>query len=745
MRTGMMALALGLCTLRMLMVLPPLWLSGFGLLAGLALLMWRQRLAGCYLLGLSWACLSAQWALDDRLAPALEGRTVWLQGTVAGLPDSRDGVQRFELVNAASRHNSLPARMRLSWRNGPTLQAGEEWRLAVTLRRPRSLINPGGPDLEAWMLARRIGASGSVKDGQRLSTPPMAWREAVRQRLVQVDAQGREGALAALVLGDKSGVSRQDWTTLQATGTVHLLVISGQHIGLLAGLLYGLVAGLSRWGYWPPRWPWLPCACSLAFTGALAYGWLAGFEVPVRRACLMLGLVLLWRLRYRQMSLGWPLLVAFVTVLLIEPLASLQAGFWLSFGAVATLLWVFGARLGGWHWWQAWTRAQWMIALGLLPGLLALGLPVSLSGPLANLLAVPWISLLVLPLALSGSALLWIWPVAGEGVLWFTGGLLNLLFEGLDGLAQVLPPWQSGQRSGWLLGLIAMGALLLLLPAGVPLRPLGWPLLLLAVLPPRNEVPFGEVEVWQLDVGQGLATVLRTRNHSLLYDAGPRSLASDAGERVVLPALRTFGGKGLDLMIISHAHADHAGGALSVMKQWPVAQVIAGEPEAADPLLRAQACDSGRHWEWDGVAFSLWRWDAAADSNSSSCVLHVRAGGEGLLLAGDIEAAAERALVGSGHDIRAHWLQAPHHGSRTSSTGILLAAVKPQGVLISRGWGNSFGHPHSLVLARYRALSIRAHDTALHGAVRLRLGRFEPPFHQRQVRRFWRDDYVPPL
>lgn len=749
MRTGMLALALGLVTLRWLPALPSVGLIwSTACIAGLALLC-RRPVPGLYLLGLCWACVAAQWALDDRLAPQLDGRTVWLEGRITGLPERSDGVLRFELLDAQSRRGPLPARIRLSWRDpshqqAGELKAGERWRLAVTLKRPRSLVNPAGFDYEAWLLARGVGATGSVKAGERLQASSNSWREALRQRLGQVDSQGREGTLAALVLGDKSAVSREDWATVQATGTVHLLVISGQHIGLLAGLLYGLVAGLARLGAWPLRIPWLPCACALAMAGALAYGWLADFQVPVRRACLMLALVLCWRLRYRQLDIGWPLLVAFVVVLVLDPLASLQSGFWLSFGAVAVLLLVFAGRLGGWRWWQAWSRAQWLIAVGLLPGLLALGLPVSLSAPLANLLAVPWISLLVLPLALSGTALLGVWPAMGEALLWLAGGLLNLLFEFLEWLGSGLAPWQSGALPGGLLVLIAVGALLLLMPAGVPMRALGWPLLLLAVLPPRSDVPHGEVEVWQLDVGQGLALILRTRNHSLLYDAGPRAAGGDAGERVVLPVLRTLGVKRLDMMVISHAHADHAGGAESVARGIPIGRTIAGEPEGLQPLLLAEACASGARWQWDGVEFALWRWDKAADSNSASCVLHLRASsGEAMLLGGDIEAGAERALVASGHDIAAHWLQAPHHGSRTSSTAALLQAVKPGAALISRGHGNSFGHPHPQVTARLQALGIRQYDSALHGAVRVQLGRFAEPWFERQQRRFWRDDEVP--
>ncbi len=221
---------------------------------------------------------------------------------------------------------------------------------------PSGLLNPDAFDYEAWLLAQRIGATGTIKDGQRLAEASWAWRDSIRQRLLEVDTQGRGGALAALVLGDGSGLSREDWQILQDTGTVHLLVISGQHIGMLAAVVYLLIAGLARYGWWPLRWPWLPWACGLAFAAALGYGLLAGFDVPVQRACVMVGLVLLWRLRFRHLGAWWPLLLAFNALLLFDPLASLRPGFWLSFAAVGILIFTFGGRLGAWNWWQTWTR-----------------------------------------------------------------------------------------------------------------------------------------------------------------------------------------------------------------------------------------------------------------------------------------------------------------------------------------------------------------------------------------------------
>lgn len=734
----MCAFALGLLALRLLPALPATgWLIALLVLA-LMLLPFRTYPLAFFLFGLSWACMSAHSALDDRLKPVLDGQTRWVEGRVSGLPQQTDEGVRFVLTESRSRNARLPMRIRVSWRGGPPVRSGERWRLAITLKRPAGLLNFHGFDQEAWLLAQRIGATGTVKDGQRLAPAANAWRDSVRQRLLAVDAQGREAGLIALVLGDGSGLAAADWQVLQDTGTVHLLVISGQHIGLLAGLIYGLIAGLARYGCWPRTWPWLPWACGLAFTTALGYGLLAGFGVPVQRACVMVGLVLVWRLRLRHLGLWWPLLLALNGVLVLEPLASLQPGFWLSFAAVAVLILAFGGRLGPWSLWQAWTRPQWLIAIGLFPVLLVLGLPISLSAPFANLVAVPWISLVVLPLALLGTALLAL-PFVGEGLLWLAGGALDALFNGLAWLAGQMPAWIPADvpLGYWLVSLL--GAVLLLLPKGVPFRVLGWPMLLLAVFPPRALVPDGQVEVTQLDVGQGQSLILRTRHHTLLYDAGPRSGTFDLGARVVLPSLRKLGVEELDILLLSHADADHAGGAAAIANGMPIKRVVGGETEGLPPSLATQPCTSGERWIWDGVTFELWQWPDAISGNAKSCVLQVQANGERLLLTGDIDRAAEHAMLASPLAVPTDWLQAPHHGSRSSSSWPFVERLAPRSVLISRGRSNAFGHPHPQVMERYQRLGSQVYDSAEQGAVRLQLGAFTPPVVARSQRRFWRE------
>ena len=740
MRNGLLALAAGLLLLRFLPSLPPTWLLVLLPVTALMLLPFRSYPLAFFLFGFSWACLSAQAALDDRLAPLLDGGTLWLEGRIVGLPEHAEGAQRFQLEDVSSRRAKLPQRLRLGWYGGPEVQAGERWRLAVKLKRPRGLVNPHGFDYEAWLLAQRIGATGNVKAGQLLHPAggTASWRDALRERLLQAPAQGRAGTIAALVLGDDSGLSSADWQVLQDTGTVHLLVISGQHIVLLAGLLYALVAGLARVGYWPQRLPWLPCACAAAFVGALGYGLLAGFEVPVRRACVMLMVVLLWRLRFRHLGVWTPLLLALNVVLLVEPLASLQAGFWLSFAAVAVLALVFSGRLGGWNWWHNWWRAQWALTLGLFPVLLALNLPISLSAPLANLLAVPWVSVLVVPLALLGTLLLPV-PLVGDALLWLAGGLLVLLFEALGALAALWPAWifPAAPLWAWLSGVA--GGLLMLLPAGVPQRLFGLPLLLPLLYPPLEQPQQGHAQVLVMDVGQGSAVMLRTAGHVLLYDAGPRNAGFDQGARTVLPVLRRLGVSQLDTMLLSHADSDHSGGAAAVYAGMPVTEVLSGEAAELPVALAAQACPEDARWVWDEVEFRVWRWQQAVEGNQSSCILRVSARGESLLLTGDIDEAAERALLQSDWPLRSDWLLAPHHGSRSSSSLAFLQATQAHSVLISRGNHNPYGHPHPQILARYRQQGLNVHGTVENGALWIDLGSQGAARGMRNEARFWRE------
>ena len=735
MRARMLALAAGMLILVALPTLPSTSLLLTSALIGV-LALWRKYVClGLFLLGFCWACCNAQWALEDRLNPRFDGQTVWLTGVVEGLPEVKEGVTRFYLVDAYSRRGELPKRMRLSWYHAPSMIAGETWRVAVKLRTPDGSVNPQSFDYSAWLLGKRVGATGTVKAGEKKAGASVlaSARNNLRQHILQTSAHEREGAVAALVIGDGSGLSQSDWRVLRDTGTVHLLVISGQHVSLLALSVYALIALVARLGLWPAAVPWLPWACALALCSAIGYGLLAGMEVPVQRACLMVALMLLWRLKYRHVPITTPLLVALVVVLLVEPLVVLQAGFWLSFIAVFVLIWVFAQRLGPWHPLKAWWWAQWCMAIALLPALIALGLPISFTAPIANLVAVPWVSLVSVPLSLLGTVLLPI-PALGETLVGLAGLSLKVLFYFLELLSEWRPAYLPSYVPAifWLLG--ALGALVALAPAGVPIRFLGVCLMLPMLFPPEQKPVLGHAEVWVLDVGQGLSVLVRTHRHALLYDAGPKRGEFDSAERMIIPSLAYLNVRALDTLLISHADSDHAGGTAAVLSNMPVNNRISGEPKRLG--MGFGKCMAER-WEWDQVRFQTYQWAEANDSNQRSCVLMVEANGERLLLTGDIDTHAERWLTEQG-DMAAHWLLAPHHGSRSSSSIKLLEAVAPKAVLISRGKHNNFNHPHPWVIRRYEKIAAEIYDTALEGAVTIKLGAFEDGQRLKRSPRFWR-------
>ncbi|NLC08470.1 MAG: ComEC family DNA internalization-related competence protein, partial [Gammaproteobacteria bacterium] len=326
MRLSALAFIAGMLVLRWLPWLPStFWLVVIAIIA-LTLLRSRFYLLSLALLGLCWACVSAQWALDDQLTQELDGRTLWIEGTVVGLPEwpqvkGQSPTVRFELHDNVSRRAVLPQRMRLSWRAPPEqVKAGERWRLAVNLKRSDSSLNPHGFDYQAWLFAKRLGATGSVKAGQRLAAGQGLhhWREMIRERLQRYAPEQMQGVMAALVLGDGSGLSTEQWQTLQTTGTVHLMVISGQHISLIAAMAYAAVVWLMRLGWWPQRVPWLPFACGFSMLAALTYGAFAGFAVPVQRACIMVMVALLWRWRFQHLSAWTAFLAALILVLVHE-------------------------------------------------------------------------------------------------------------------------------------------------------------------------------------------------------------------------------------------------------------------------------------------------------------------------------------------------------------------------------------------------------------------------------------------
>ena len=729
-----LAFAVGVLGAQGLPALPPCW--SMALLALVTLMgLWRWpslRLPLVVLLGFAWAVWRGSMAMQTRLPHALEGRDITVIGQVVNLPKTRPHATTFQLrVTQSHLHDrSLPLHglVRLAWYGrAPPLVPCARWRLRVRLKRPRGMLNPGGMDRERYALARGIVAVGYVrKDAGNAHLSDVAWcvdrlrakLAAEIQRRVS-DAQAAH-LLRALIVGDTRGLSAHDWQVARVNGVSHLLAISGLHIGVaallgiwLARLLYFLFPRLGE--YWPR-----PLAQAvMAMWVAVMYGALAGFSLPTLRTLLMLGTVVLARCQRRHVGSVHTLVLALTIMLVVDPLSVLSPGFWLSFAGVAFLLLCLGGSGRGW--WRDLLTAQWVMMVALLPlGLWFFG-AMSLIGGLSNLVAVPLVSLFIVPCALLGLLCWLLYPPLATLVWNLAAFVLHAQWWLLVHAASWHGAyWYLPEVRLWALLLALPGAFWLLMPRGVPLRLLGAFLFLPLLWPPLKRPPVGAFRAYVLDVGQGLAVLVQTHQHTLVYDTGARYPSGfNMGQAVVIPALRALGIRHLDRLIISHADNDHAGGAAAVVGMFPHALRLTGEPEKLR-TLRMAPCLAGQSWKWDGVNFRIIHPLTSAvnnDANDRSCVLLVSGTGGRLLLTGDITRYVEGMVARAMRPGLPLVLQVPHHGSASSSSAAFITAIAPTLAVVSAGWRNRFGHPRPEVLKRYARFHVPVFGTARSGAV----------------------------
>jgi competence protein ComEC len=737
-----LAFLAGALALQYLPGLPPAW-SVAAAVPAIAGLFWpAARLSALFALGFLWAALQAQQVQQSILDPRLEGRPLLVEGTVADIPRQfSDKDIRFllhvERASDADTAQAFTGTIRLSWyRTDQRPALGERWQLAVKLKRPHGYANPGGFDYERWLFQQRISATGYVRKdarNRRLAADAAGFMASLRRYIAsRFDAldsgSGSLPLIRALTIGERGTLTPAHWDTLRATGTSHLMAISGLHISLVAGLVFGLVRlAWSRMGTLAEILPAPRAAAVAALLAAALYAGLAGLGIPTRRALVMVAVAMLAIWAGKQTRPAQVLCLAALAVVLVDPLALLAAGWWLSFWAVTLILYTTAGRLGGAGVWRKWCQVHMVLAVSLLPVLLVFFQQTSLVSPLANVAAVPWVSLLVVPTALTGTLMLAVSEPAGSALLALAAWFMDLLWPLLARLGDWGPAllhWH--QPVWWTLLPATAGILLLFAPRGIPGRGFGLLLMLpmIAVKPPGPGP--GEAWVTLLDVGQGLSTVVRTRRHTLVYDAGPRySPSFDTGTAVVVPYLRSRGIRHIDRLVVSHGDNDHVGGVASLLDELSVARLSAGVPEAIKART-ATPCRRGEHWNWDGVGFAVLHPGEGRrrKGNNASCVIRITAaGGQRILLTGDIESSAEQALLGThAGQLRAEVLVVPHHGSLTSSSGPFIEAVSPDTVLFPVGYRNRYGFPRQKVVDRYRSLGAGLFDTASHGAVSIRLG-----------------------
>lgn len=723
----------------------------------------------CAALGFAWAAWRADMRLDQRLPEHWQGVDVELIGTVVDLPQQNARSERFLLqVNEVLTPNArIPARVQLAWywprsasEYTPRVYAGEQWRITVRLKKPHGTSNPHGFDLEAWMMERGIGASGYVRDKPppvriaELAASPAAWlaatRAHIRARILETLA-GRPYAnvITALVIGDQSAIPAEQWRAFTRTGVNHLISISGLHVTMIAVLVGWLVAAL--WRRLPrltERIPARKVGLAAALIAALLYVLLAGFQAPAQRTLYMLTVLVLAYWNQRETRPTVALVWALFGVLLLDPWAVLAPGFWLSFGAMAAILWVTVGRTATGSTLGTWISVQTAVTLALAPALLLLFQQVSLVSPLANAVAIPVVSWLVTPLALIGVILPFCLDWA-ERVLGLLGDALGWL------AAQQIAVWTLPAPPIWAVLLALIGTLWLLLPRGFPLRWLGLLLWLPLLFPVREVIAPGHFRAEVIDVGQGTAILIRTAEHTMLYDTGPAYVDSDAGERIVVPYLRATGVGALSGLIVSHDDNDHSGGLRAVLRDvntdWLLHSLPLTSPLLADAPT-PQRCTRGQHWRWDDVDFEILNPAPAAyletkrKDNNYSCVLKVRVGKHSLLITGDGEKQVERELLTeAAHSLPASVLVAGHHGSLTSSMPEFVARVKPAAVIYTVGHRNRFGHPKPQVTARYRAIGAKQFRSDRDGMIRLNFGGsgIQASQYRPRQRRYWQYRFEP--
>ncbi|GGY29803.1 DNA internalization-related competence protein ComEC/Rec2 [Paludibacterium paludis] len=693
-----------------------------------------------FVVGLGWACLRAQWRLDDMLSPSLEGKVVSVELVVRdALPVSGLRTPVDVEIETASTPLHVPGHVRLVDGRGQSWPAGSRWRVPVRLKGMHGTANTFGADLErtSWA-AGSLGFAYPAGGRQRLAdaTGPQAMIDRLRERMARrvshVLGNNQEAALvAALSVGVTRGMSNESRERFANTGLSHLVAISGLHIGLVAGLVALAVRHFLGWLALRRVAP-KPVAVWACVMAAAAYAVLSGFAVPARRAFFMVLFVALMLASRRATSAAAILSLALAAILLADPFAVMTPGLWLSFSMVAALLLIGSGRRKARSGWRSTVAAQWATSvMSLVPVPLFFG-GLPLISPVANLIAIPFVSLLLVPLSLVGSLL----PF--DSVLRAAGWLAGLFLQGvalLDGapvLNVAVPPA--------ILSVAAMaGAGWLLLPRGVPGKGLAALLLAPFLLYRPDALPGGVFRMTVLDVGQGLSVLLETTSHALLYDTG----ALAAG-KVVLPALAGRGVGRLDRLVLSHHDTDHDGAAPALVAKMPVTGVLAGQADTWHTApFPAEQCRPGMAWQWDGVSFEVLSPSESVSSrgkNDYSCVIRVTGRFHSALLTGDITARVEQSLSSDDSlELRSDIMTAPHHGSKTSSSDSFLARVGPKWVVVSAGFRNRYGHPHALVLERYRKAGIDVARTDLDGEVTFTA---EPVMRIRRYRsdsaRYWR-------
>ena len=704
-------------------------------------------------IGLLLAGFSSKSLLDSRLSNDLEGKELLLTGRVLDVPNvAGDGVRfRFRVdhavlpdttaytsVDKAKNFDKVDFKgvIRLGWFQGQQIiNAGENWQLLVRLKRPSGFMNPGGFDYEKWLFTERILATGYIRKSEhlnkRLAEAPWwsinYWRQLIHEKIQSnVINKSSAAVLSALTVAVRNSLDDQQWQLLQQTGTSHLVAISGLHIAVVAGFAFFPV--MLIWRLFPGLNEKVPLRIMGGVLGvlfALVYAMLAGFTLPTQRALLMVVIGMWGLVSRRNYDASTILALALIGVLLIDPLAAMTISFWLSFLAVALILIFLKRQIQKPRF--AIIKLQLLLSLAMLPLTLLFFGTASLTSPVANLFAIPWVSLVVVPLSLIALILMPFSAVLSDQLFSIAAMAIDYLFKGLAYLAESpLANLHPAEIPATYLVAAFTGLLFLLLPKGFPARWLGLVLIVPAFLFNPEKPQQDSFSYTLLDVGQGMASVVQTAEHTLVYDTGTRvSDSFDVGKLVLVPYLRAKGIREVDSLIVSHEDNDHRGGARYLVDTLEVNTILSSDTTILSGN-QVEACVKGMQWQWDGVDFEilsppeLHSESYPESDNNRSCVLRVSNQHHSLLLTADIQRISEEKLIENYPDkLASEVVTVPHHGSKTSSSIEFIESVSPKVGLIPAGYRSRFGHPKPEIIERYETAGVKLLDTVNDGAIRL--------------------------
>ncbi len=714
------------------------WISWLPICLFVAFINPQLRIVGLMLCSFLWATAAIYWQLDHRLSSDLNNKRLIVVGEVLNIPRTSPISTNFlfKPITFNTKTDNLPEKIRLNWRNAPDVLApGQIWELTVKIKQPHGFQNPGGFDYERWMFTRGIQATGYVvKSAQNIqqgdnSFSLNAIRYGVKQHIEKSCLNCENtGLIQALALGFRGNISHQTRSLLNKTGTAHLIAVSGLHIGIVAGVFYTL--GLLFWSkiFYSGRLKQKELAMLTAWAGGLCYSLLSGFDLPAQRAMLMLTVVLVTLLVRSPFNLLHSINTALVLIIIVSPLAVLSESFWLTFSALMII--AFGAFLLQ----RETSRFKQLIIIQLLFSILFIPLSIFIFGQIhsaslaANLIAVPLVSFIIVPLNFILLMLFWLPQSLLQTLYVLLDKLLSLLTGYLELLMNNgLQAINIAEIDGWQLILLCFCFLLMLMPKGFMSKAL----LLFFIAPIlfwnltlRTDQ---QLKMTALDVGMGTSIVLQTAHHSLIYDFGPGNKNGySLGEWVVLPFMLNEGITQPDRIVISHADQDHSGGFYALQDDYRGVPLYTGTPEGIlqkfPQLPVVNDCHQTEGWTWDGVIFEFISNQPAvsASENNRSCVLKVTIQQNSILIAGDIEYKQEQSLIETNRSaLTSTVLVAPHHGSLTSSSDAFISTVSAESIIFTTGFLNRWKFPRSEIVQRYLKTGAQVMQTDNTGAVQV--------------------------